>query len=429
MLLFLLLPLLTLAYVGWHVWLLLPLKGIVGSLILLLMVGAFAMLFASIFRATDRLPMPVATAVYEVGTSSIIVLLYLGLLFFVLDIARLAHLLPAAWLRDNWWTAGCIVLFLLSLFAYANRHYRHKYREEVTLRSTKVEKPVKLVLMSDLHLGYHNRRKEFARWVDLINKEHPDMVLVAGDIIDGSMRPLREERMHEEFLRIDAPIFACLGNHEYYSGEPEAQRFYSDADICLLQDTTTQLGDLCILGRDDRTNRRRLPLKDLVASADRLFLRLANDQTFYMSNISPQIHSFNAPYWSKLEAIVQNHGRNTSFADTLYVVKGGYIDDESDLLGYEMRGNGKRVAVPGHYFMALLRIKGKTYNSIAFWIEHKDYGYTEDYEVPKTVFQDNHQVVSVDELERLTGIDFFHNLPDDVEQKVEAEYSEGLWLN
>ena len=106
MLLFLLLPLLTLAYVGWHVWLLLPLKGIVGSLILLLMVGAFMLLFASIFRATDRLPMPVATAVYEVGTSSIIVLLYLGLLFFVLDICRLVHLLPAAWLRDNWWTAG-----------------------------------------------------------------------------------------------------------------------------------------------------------------------------------------------------------------------------------------------------------------------------------------------------------------------------------
>ena len=282
MLLFLLLPLLTLAYVGWHVWLLLPLKGIVGSLILLLMVGAFMLLFASIFRATDRLPMPVATAVYEVGTSSIIVLLYLGLLFFVLDIARLVHLLPAAWLRDNWWTAGCIVLFLFGLFVYGNIHYRHKYREEMTVRSAKVTKPVKLVLMSDLHLGYHNRRKEFARWVDLINNERPDLVLVAGDIIDGSMRPLREERMHEEFLRIDAPIFACLGNHEYYSGEPEAQRFYSDADICLLQDTTTQLGDFCILGRDDRTNRRRLPLKDLVASADKTkYLVLLDHQPYH----------------------------------------------------------------------------------------------------------------------------------------------------
>ena len=283
MLLFLLLPLLTLAYVGWHVWLLLPLKGIGGSLILLLMVGAFMLLFASIFRATDRLPMPVATAVYEVGTSSIIVLLYLTMLFVVLDIARLVHLLPAAWLRDNWWTAGCIVLFLFSLFAYANRHYRHKYREEVTIRSAKVTKPVKLVLMSDLHLGYHNRRKEFARWVDLINNERPDMVLVAGDIIDGSIRPLREERMHEEFLRIDAPVFACLGNHEYYSGEPEAQKFYSDADICLLQDTATQLGDFCILGRDDRMNRRRLPLKDLVASADKSkYLVLLDHQPYHL---------------------------------------------------------------------------------------------------------------------------------------------------
>ncbi len=167
----------------------------------------------------------------------------------------------------------------------------------------------------------------------------------------------------------------------------------------------------------------------LVASADRLFSREANEQTFYMSNISPQINSFNAPYWSKLETIVQNHGRNASFADTLYVVKGGYIDDDSDLLGYEMRSNGKAVAIPGHYFMALLRVRGKTYNAIAFWIEHKDYGYYDDSEVPKTVFQDNNQVVTVDELESLTGIDFFHNLPDDIEEKVEKEYSAGLWLN
>ena len=283
MLLFLLLPLLTLAYVGWHVWLLLPLKGIGGSLILLLMVGAFMLLFASIFRATDRLPMPVATAVYEVGTSSIIVLLYLTMLFVVLDIARLVHLLPAAWLRDNWWTAGCIVLFLFGLFVYGNIHYRHKYRQEMTIRSAKVTKPVKLVLMSDLHLGYHNRRKEFARWVDLINNERPDMILVAGDIIDGSMRPLRDERMHEEFRRLEAPVFACLGNHEYFSGEPEAQRFYGDADICLLQDTTTQLGDLCIMGRDDRTNRRRRPLKDLVASADKTkYLILLDHQPYHL---------------------------------------------------------------------------------------------------------------------------------------------------
>jgi predicted MPP superfamily phosphohydrolase len=283
MLLFLLLPLLALAYVGWHVWLLLPLSWGWRTVILLLMVGAFMLLFASIFRATDRLPMPLATAVYEVGTSSIIVLLYLTMLFFVLDIARLVHLLPAAWLRDNWWTTGGIVLLLFGLFVYGNIHYRHKYREEVTLRSAKVTKPVKLVLMSDLHLGYHNRRKEFARWVDLINNEHPDLVLVAGDIIDGSMRPLRDERMHEEFRRLEAPVFACLGNHEYFSGEPEAQRFYGDAGIHLLRDASAIQGDLCIMGRDDRMNRRRLPLKDLVASADKSkYLILLDHQPYHL---------------------------------------------------------------------------------------------------------------------------------------------------
>ena len=106
MLVFLLMPLLALAYVGWHVWLLLPLKGAGGSFLLLLMLGAFAMLFASIFRTTDRLPMPLATAVYEVGTSSIIVLLYLTMLFLALDVLRLVRLLPAAWLHDNWWRSS-----------------------------------------------------------------------------------------------------------------------------------------------------------------------------------------------------------------------------------------------------------------------------------------------------------------------------------
>ena len=268
MLVFLLLPLTALAYVGWHIWQLLPLAWGWRVLAVLLMLGAFMLLFASIFRTTDSLPMPLATAVYEVGTSSIIVLLYLTMLFLAMDMLRLVRLLPAAWLRDNWWTASGIVLCLFALFLYGNLHYRHKHREEVQLRSAKLTKPVRLVLMSDLHLGYHNRRKEFARWVDMINNEHPDMVLVAGDIIDGSMRPLREERMHEEFLRIDAPIFACLGNHEYYSGEPEARQFYRDADICLLRDTTTRLGEICIAGRDDRTNSRRLPLKNIMKEAD-----------------------------------------------------------------------------------------------------------------------------------------------------------------
>ena len=175
----------------------------------------------------------------------------------------------------------------------------------------------------------------------------------------------------------------------------------------------------------------------LVASNDRRFCLEANQQTFYMSNMSPQIGNFNSPYWAKLEQIVQHMGWNATmpdkekdfrnFADTLYVVKGGYIDDPQEVRSYIQRPNGTRMAVPGHYFMALLRLKGTTYNAVAFWLEHKNYPYSGDTKnVPNNAFLDH--IMSVDRLEQLTGIDFFHNLPDDIENRVEAECSTGLWL-
>ena len=134
------------------------------------------------------------------------------------------------------------------------------------LKSTKpLPKDYKVVMASDLHLGYHNPRKELARWVDMINAENPDFILIAGDIIDGSMRPLLEERMAEEFHRLQAPVYACLGNHEFYAGHPEAKQFYKDAGIHLLIDNGVVI-DSCIviIGRDDRTNMRRKPIKDLM---------------------------------------------------------------------------------------------------------------------------------------------------------------------
>jgi predicted MPP superfamily phosphohydrolase len=157
---------------------------------------------------------------------------------------------------------------MFGLFLYGHLHYKHKVRQELTITSSKITKPVKAVLLSDLHVGYHNQRNEIHRWVDIINDEHPDMILIAGDIIDGSIRPLKEQRIYEEFQRLEAPVYACLGNHEYYSGEPGALEFYQQAGIHLLRDSMVCVGDLCIIGRDDATNKRRKPIADLTAAVD-----------------------------------------------------------------------------------------------------------------------------------------------------------------
>lgn len=156
----------------------------------------------------------------------------------------------------------------------------------------------------------------------------------------------------------------------------------------------------------------------LCASADRLFSREGNDQTFYMSNMSPQLSNFNQKYWVGFEQHVQKLGRDRSFADTLYVVKGGTITDGKT---NGKISNGKTV-IPKYYYMALLKVKNNTYQSIAFLMEHKNYGTKSP-----SPSEMKKRVVSVDYLEKFTGIDFFHNLPENIENIVEQQKDPYNW--
>ena len=145
----------------------------------------------------------------------------------------------------------------------------------------------------------------------------------------------------------------------------------------------------------------------IMASADRLYSETANRQTFYYSNITPQVNSFNGGIWLELENTLRNYwGRSNTFRDTLYVVKGGTIRDDqiTGTIGQN------KIVVPKYNYMAILAKKADTYKSIAFWFENRKYN--EPYRLKE-------HAISVAELEELTGIDFFHNLPDEIEDVVE----------
>ena len=164
----------------------------------------------------------------------------------------------------------------------------------------------------------------------------------------------------------------------------------------------------------------------LCASSDRLYSRNANTVTFYMSNMSPQLGSFNQAYWITLENLVQKLGRDNTFADTLYVVKGGTVKD-NQIKEWLTRPNGKKVAVPQYYFMALLKVKNGVYSSIAFWMEHKDYGYDYNHKAPLSDIAGD--ALSVNELEEKTGINFFPNLTKikQKEESIEAQFTPSNW--
>ena len=152
-------------------------------------------------------------------------------------------------------------------------------------------------------------------------------------------------------------------------------------------------------------------------SYDRLNSKDANYQTFYISNMQPQRNAFNAGIWLKLENLVSNTGwwNNKSFRDTLYVCKGGTIDNASQILGKLNTG----LIVPKYFFMAILCKNSQGYKAIGFWVEHLNEDRSNDR------FTD--LIVSIDDLESLTGIDFFCNLPDDIEATVEKNAYPSDW--
>ncbi len=257
------------AYVYWHLWQILPCGNMLKWVVLALMTLAFACLFICNSPLQSRFPLKLARAVYETGCSWIFILLYLFITFLLLDIGRILHLVPKTFLHHSAIGTVSIVLLLTGVFVYGYLHYLDKYRETLTLNGKgKLKKKMKVVMVSDLHIGYHNNRKELARWVDMLNAEHADLILVAGDIIDGSIRPVDEERMEEEFHRLNAPIVACYGNHDYLTGINRSEAFFKKAGIQLVQDSSVTIGDLCVIGRDDRSNRHRKTVKELAKAAD-----------------------------------------------------------------------------------------------------------------------------------------------------------------
>ena len=256
------------SYVSWHVWRVLPFSTPVKIIILLIMLAALACMVLQ-FKS-DALPLNMATAMYEIGNSWLIIMFYLLMAFLLLDIGRMVHLIPAAWLKGNAITSIVLTGVMLVTFIAGNIHYHNKQRQEINLTTEKpLERPLRIVMVSDLHAGFHNRRAEVGRWVDIINREQPDMILIAGDLIDGNVRPLKEQGTAEELRCFKAPVIACLGNHEYITGINKAIDLIQQSEINLLRDSITTIGNVTIVGRDDRSNRHRKSVEQLMKDVPR----------------------------------------------------------------------------------------------------------------------------------------------------------------
>ena len=223
--------------------------------------------FLSIALRSSGLPAMLSRGLFQVGSVWLVFLLYMVLALLVTDtIAWMGLKIPY-----RFWAA-----FSLCLIVLVTGHYRYKH-PKVNVVPLSFEKecahgnPLTIVAVSDVHLGEGTGRKALARYVDLINAQHPDVIVIAGDLVDNSVGPLYRDRMADELARLSAPhgIFMVPGNHEYISGIESVEQFVKDTPITLLRDSMVTLpGNIQLIGRDDKSNPTRISLDTLMACTD-----------------------------------------------------------------------------------------------------------------------------------------------------------------
>lgn len=169
-----------------------------------------------------------------------------------------------------------LVGLLISGLWSANRPKVSPYN--VTLDKSLKGKDMKIVMVSDIHIGNVVDGERVRKMVDKINELNPDLVLLVGDIIDSELEPFIEYNIKDIFKDIKSAygVYAVLGNHEGFSGNTDRiVKEYEAAGLKVLQDEAVLVNDsFYIVGRVDASiaggkGRNRKSIEDILREVDK----------------------------------------------------------------------------------------------------------------------------------------------------------------
>ena len=126
-------------------------------------------------------------------------------------------------------------------------------------------------------------------------------------------------------------------------------------------------------------------------------------ESFYLSNISPQKPSFNRGIWKSLESKVEYW---SSFRDSIYVVSGPILNHPIGKIGKN------KITVPRAFYKTLISFKNMKMKGIAFIIPNE--------KSKKSIYS---YATSIDEVEKMTGIDFYYKMDSTMQQNIESNES------
>jgi uncharacterized protein len=276
-------------------------------------------------------------------------MLYLTLIFLFIDFFRLInHWLPFTSYLDFKANPAIrltiiklvyllTVLILLVAFINARMPRINHFSFNVTKSTGNIVK-LRIVAVSDIHLGTLIAGKRLNSLVEKINSQNPDIVLLAGDVFDEDIAPVVNNGLGKYFEHIKSPLgtFAILGNHEYFGNVEQKINYLKAHGVIVLRDSTALLkNSFYLVGRDDRSNRQRKKIEDLLVSLEKNKpIILLDHQPFKLNESATngvflQIsgHTHNGQLWPfnyLTEAIYELSSGYKKIGNTHFIVSNGY---------------------------------------------------------------------------------------------------------
>ena len=205
----------------------------------------------------NHIPAPVFYADHYLLGFIVYMVMFVNLAGFLVFLAGLLRILPSPLSFRAGIAAGTIPLFLsaaLSVYGTVHGAVIQIKPYEVQMGGQGAEKaPLRIALISDLHLGYVIGEHHLVKVIDAVNSTRPDIVCIAGDIFDGDAAvPADPEALKALFLKMDSVygVYACLGNHDAGPSYGRMLEFLSEAGVHVLRDEAVVIdGRFVLAGR------------------------------------------------------------------------------------------------------------------------------------------------------------------------------------
>ena len=215
-------------------------------------------------------------------------MLYLILAFLFIDLLRtINHYIPFASFLDFKGNPDSklmviksvyyfVALVLLAAFINARIPRTNHFDLQIGKSFGKAEK-LRIVAVSDVHLGTLISKNRLNHLVEKINKQNPDIVLFVGDVFDEDIAPVVNNGLGNYFQDIKSKfgVFAVPGNHEYFGSVEQKFKYLEQHGVKVLRDSTLLIDSLFyVVGRDDRQSvhfngKPRKSVNDLVTGVDK----------------------------------------------------------------------------------------------------------------------------------------------------------------